>query len=81
MKKANAKSRKDFHEKLLICILANTGGFCLLFTFWEHTAYGILVPQPGTEPAPTVVGVQSLKHCTAREELQRPGFSERALQQ
>ena len=52
----------------------------MLCTFWEHAAYGILVPRPGTELAPTEVGAQSLKYCTAREEPQRPVFSGRTLQ-
>ena len=35
----------------------------------RHRACGILVPQPGIEPAPPAVEAQSLNHWTAREVL------------
>ena len=39
-----------------------------VFIFWPLlAACGILVPQPGVEPAPPVVEVQSLNHWTAGE--------------
>ena len=38
------------------------------FNFWLHcAACGILVPQPGIEPVPPALEVQSLNHWTARE--------------
>ena len=38
------------------------------FFFWSHcAACGILVPQPGTEPAPPALEAQILNHWTARE--------------
>ena len=42
--------------------------FCFFFSFWSHyTAYVILVPQPGIEPGPSAVRVQSPNPWTARE--------------
>ena len=42
--------------------------FGFSFLFWPyHTACGILVPQPGIEPAPPAVEAQSPNHWTARE--------------
>ena len=43
--------------------------FCNFYHFfwWCHSAYGILVPQPGIEPAPPALKVQSLDNWTARE--------------
>ena len=39
-----------------------------VFNFWPHSvACGILVPQPGIEPAPSALGAQSLNHWTGRE--------------
>ena len=39
-----------------------------VFVFWLHSeACRILVPQPGIEPAPSAVRVQSPNHWTARE--------------
>ena len=39
--------------------------------FWPcHTACGILVPQPGTEPEPSAVKAWSPNHWTVREFLQ-----------
>ena len=39
-----------------------------VFIFWPLlAACGILVPQPGVEPAPPVVEVQSLNHWRAGE--------------
>ena len=40
-----------------------------LCVFFCHTAYKILVPQPGIKPALPAVEVQSLNHWTAREVL------------
>ena len=41
------------------------------FFFWLcRTAYRILVPQPGMEPATPVVEAQSLIHWTARKVLE-----------
>ena len=38
------------------------------FNFWLYrAACGILVPQPGIEPAPPAVEVRNLNHCTAKE--------------
>ena len=38
------------------------------YFFWPcHVACGILVSQPGVEPMPPAVEVQSLNHWTARE--------------
>ena len=40
------------------------------FFFWlHHTAYGVLVHQPGTEPVLLAVEVRSLNHWTAKEVL------------
>ena len=42
--------------------------FFVFLGFFGHTeASGILVPQPGIEPAPPVLGARSLNHWTARE--------------
>ena len=43
--------------------------FILFFNFfWLHrAAFGLLVPQPGIEPVPPALEVQSLNHWTARE--------------
>ena len=42
--------------------------YCTFFCFWPcHAACGILVPQPGIEPMPPAVEVQSPNHWTARE--------------
>ena len=39
-----------------------------LFIFWlHHVACGILVPQPGMEPVPPVVGGWSFNHWIFRE--------------
>ena len=39
-----------------------------VFIYWPcHVACGILVPQPGVEPAPPAVEVQSLNHWTTKE--------------
>ena len=36
--------------------------------FWPyHGAYGILVPQPGIDPAPPAVNARNLSYWTARE--------------
>ena len=40
-----------------------------LFFFFCHTAYKILVPQPGIKSTLPAVEVQSLNHWTAREVL------------
>ena len=38
------------------------------FFFWpRHVACGILVPQPGIEPGPSALKVQSPNHWTTRE--------------
>ena len=43
-----------------------------VFNFWPHSvACGILVPQPGIETAPSVLGAQSLNHWTGKEGPQR----------
>ena len=40
----------------------------LIFFFWQcHSAYWILVPQPGIEHVPPAFKVRSLDHWTARE--------------
>ena len=49
--------------------------YCFIFTFkilfiylyFGHAARGILVPQPGIEPAPPAVKAWSLNHWTSRE--------------
>ena len=47
-----------------------TGFFCVcLFNIPHHTACGILVLQPGIEPAPPAWVAQSLNHWTTREGL------------
>ena len=35
--------------------------------FWDHITWHVELPQPGIEPTPTVVEVQSLNHWTTRE--------------
>ena len=43
----------------------------LLLLFWLcHVTCGILVPQPGTEPAPLTLEAQRVNHWTAREVLE-----------
>ena len=37
------------------------------FFLWSRTVYGILVPQPGIEPAPPALEAQSLNLWTARK--------------
>ena len=40
----------------------------LFFIFWPyHTAWGILVLQPATEPAPPALEAQSFNHWTTRD--------------
>ena len=42
--------------------------FCLFVCFWpRHVAYGILVPRPGIETVPPVLGAWSLNHWNTRE--------------
>ena len=42
--------------------------FFFFFFFWPcHSAYGILVPQPGIEPRSWAVKAQTLNHWTTRE--------------
>ena len=44
--------------------------FSLSLSFFfrpHHTAWGILVPQPGIKPAPLAVEAQILNHRTTRE--------------
>ena len=41
--------------------------FLIYFVWPHHTACGISVPQPGSEPVPPALGAQNLNHCTARE--------------
>ena len=42
--------------------------YFFIFIFWPcHTACGILVPRPGTEPVPPAAETQSLNNWTARE--------------
>ena len=41
--------------------------FFFLFFWPRHAACGILVPQPGIEPMPPIMEVQSLNHWIARE--------------
>jgi len=44
------------------------GKISFFFLFWpHHAACGILVPQPGVEPAPPALEVQSLNYWIARE--------------
>ena len=46
--------------------------FYFLFIFWPcHASCGILVPQPGIEPGPSAMKVQSPNRWTARE---LPGY-------
>ena len=43
-------------------------GMASFLFFWpRHAACGILVPQPGIEPMPPIMEVQSLNHWIARE--------------
>ena len=53
----------------ILSLPSNSGWqFFFFFFFWPYQmACGILVPQPGTEPAPPVLEVRSLNPCTARE--------------
>ena len=46
----------------------------LLFLAAPRGACGTLVPQPGIEPVPPAVEVQSLNHWTAREVLEHAPF-------
>ena len=42
--------------------------FCLFVCFWpRHVAYGILVPRPGIETMPPVLGAWSFNHWNTRE--------------
>ena len=41
--------------------------FCFISFWLRHRVCGILVPQPGTEPAPLALEVWSFNHWTARE--------------
>ena len=55
-----------------ICLLPqDTAPFhlCFFYSWPPHTACGILVSQPGTEPMPPAVEAQSLNHWIAREVL------------
>ena len=56
-----------FSDRGFVCLFV-----CLLFVWLHHAACGILVPQPGIEPAPPAVAARSCNHWTAREV---PGFS------
>ena len=51
-----------FHPSFLSLFLFKNVYFSLY-----HTAYGMLVPQPGIEPRPSAVRAQSPNHRTARE--------------
>ena len=45
-----------------------------LFFFWpRHTAFGILLPQPGIEPGPRAVKAPSPNHWSARELIPQRG--------
>ena len=56
-------------------LLPSKETFCSVFFlfFLCPTTYGILIPQPGTEPMSPVLGVQSLSHWTPRE-VPSPSF-------
>ena len=59
--------RKDF---------TGQGSSCQPSLFWpHHAACGILVPQPGIQPIPLALGVQSLNHWTARTAREVPPLS------
>ena len=57
------------------CFVFVFGGFGGLFVcFWLcHTACGILVPQPGIEPKPSALKVQSLNHQGSPQRSVRMG--------
>ena len=46
------------------CLMQDIATF---FFFFFCVACGILVPQPGTKPAPPALEAQSFKHWTTRE--------------
>ena len=50
---------------LFYCVFFVCVGFS--FSFFSHTACGIFVPLPGTEPGPSKMRVQSPNHWTTRE--------------
>ena len=58
------------HSSCLVSLLQQFLDFCgfFFFFFWpHHGACGVLVPQPGVEPAPSAVRAWSPNHWTARE--------------
>ena len=56
-----------FPKGCIQCMI-HVGTWYFFFFFWLcHMACRILVPQPGTEPVPPAVEVQSLNHRAARE--------------
>ena len=61
----------DTPGHLSISLQLSFVSICLLFFFFffwrHHIACGILVPQPGIEPAPPALEAQSLNHWTTRE--------------
>ena len=53
--------------KLLCCVFIFIPFRNFFFFFFGFAAQRILVPQPGAEPEPLAVKVQSLNHRTPRE--------------
>ena len=53
----------------LSCSITLTNSIFFFFFWLHHTAYGVLVHQPGTEPVLPAVEVRSLNHWTAKEVL------------
>ena len=50
-----------------VCLASEVRKISLFLSLAVHVASGILVPQPGTEPAPPALEVWSLKHWTTRQ--------------
>ena len=66
---------------MFVCLFLDLFGF--FFFFWPyHTAYGILVPLPGIEPAPhpSAVEARSLNHWTTREVPSTVNLEERTME-
>ena len=63
------ESTETFPEKTqTLDLLDKDFIYLFIYLFWPHyTAHGILVRQPGTEPATPALEAQSLNHWTTRE--------------
>lgn len=60
--------KQELGPKILRILRGNT--HCnFFFLLWLSPAgCGLLIPQPGVEPMPSVLEAQNLNHCTARED-------------